>query len=146
MLCYAVFAASYSLAFLSLQGSGEFEPRCNICNPKPPQTTKQGDMRCYMFTHKYTCKNIVYHYQKERCKRPLAGSHSLLALLWERPKVQAMANTGKCLCWREGLTMSWSVYPDTECRHFAHHRCLNLAKTADTKPNNLTLGSLPLYC
>lgn len=27
-------------------------------------------------------------------------------LLWERSKVQALANTGKCLCLREGLKMS----------------------------------------
>lgn len=27
-------------------------------------------------------------------------------LLWERSKVQAPANTGKCLCLREGLKMS----------------------------------------
>lgn len=114
MLCYVVFAASYTFAFLSLQGS-EVEPRCNISNPKPPQTTKQGDTIRYIFTHKYTCWNIVYSLWKicswvafsslpERKVRKTA----LLAvtvywvLLWERPKVQAMANTGKCLCLREG--------------------------------------------
>ena len=51
--------------------------------------------------------------RKKDAKEQLLAVTVYWVLLWKQPKVQALANTGECLCLREGLKMSWCVYQDT---------------------------------
>lgn len=122
MLCYAVFAASYSLAFLSFpyRAVRNLSQGAIFLIPSLLRPLTRWHNTLHFYTQIYMLKYSLQFMKdlfvsglsittRKAQKTALPAVTVYRVLLWERPKVQAMANTGKCLCLREAKWVGLSI-------------------------------------